>query len=242
MAEEENKILIAGTYNSDLEGGRRTKWVLESFKPDIIVGDTNQLLNSKASTKEMIWAILFDEYEISIDVQEKWKAIQTYKEHLAAYNYATAKRIPYFMIDNDEKLNSRDVSLYAQTELIEELKVCFTPDKIQNHIRRMVEQKFNHHQKNQHGEPYCKKYYQDRFLCKESSLYYADERGENLAREFQSITRKHQDVRIFGFFKGTQVVRPDSIWATQILGRPVHNLRYHLGKKGIEYGQLVDLI
>lgn len=239
---KEPEILITGTYTNDLESGRRMQWLLDKFEPDIIIGETNQLFDEKASTREMIWAILFDECEIPVDVQEKWKAIQTHKEHLAAYSYSTRKRIPYFMVDAPTDPNPREVALYSQTELVEELKVYLELEEIQNHVREMVEKKFNQHQEAQNGDPYCEKYYTDKFMCERHKPAFAEARGKMLALEVQSIMERYKSARIFGFFNGTQIVRPDTIWVTQRSGRPMHNLRYHLGEHGIQYGQLVDLI
>lgn len=239
---KEPEILIAGTFNNDLESGRRMQWLLEEFKPDLIVGEVNQLLDMKASTREMVWAVLFDEYEIPVDVQEKWKAIQTHKEHLAVYDYSTSKKnILYFMLD-DEALNARDVALYAQTDLVEEMKKGSTPEEIREWVRKEVDSKFYKYQEVQNGKPYCKKYYEDRFLCKRGKPFYADDRGEMLAQRFQTIMKDYSGARIFGFFQGTQIVKPNSVWATQALGRPMHNIRHYLGEEGIKYGQLVDLI
>ena len=239
---KKNEILIAGTFNNDLQSGRRMKWLLEEFKPDIIIGETNQLLDAKVLTREMIWAVLFDEYDISVDVQKKWKAIQTHKEHLAVQQYATRNRKLYFMADPHGEISNDEVSLYAQIDLIQELKSELAPEELREHVRQMVERIFDRCQTKQSGNPYCAKFYSDKFMCRRGRVFYADERGVLLAREFEKIMADYKGFKIFGFVDGIHVVNPRSFYATSILGRDFYNLRYHLGEDDIQYGQLVDLI
>lgn len=242
MNEREDKILIAGTFTNDLESGRRMKQLLDRFKPDVIVGETSQLLDMKASTREMVWAVLFDEYEIPSEIHERWKALQTHKEHIAAQNYSTAKRVPYYMIDKTQEVNPRDIEVYAQIALIEELKTNLSPEDIRDFVREMVDRKFYQLQWIQNDNPSSKKYYSTASLLKGGRPFYTDERGSVLAQELQIIMDRHSQAKILGFFDGAQVVKPTSIWATQALERPLHNVRYHVGEDGITYGQLVDLI
>jgi hypothetical protein len=192
--------------------------------------------------REMIWAILFDECEVPMDIQDKWRAIQTHKEHLVAQNYANSKRIPYFMIDSNDDINRMEVAAYAQMQLIKEWQAGLTPENIRNHVRESVERRFSQLEKQQKEVPSCKKYYAENSLCKGNKSVYADGRGEALAKEMQQIIKEYPNSRIFAFFDGTQIVNPNSICAMEPLGRSMHNVRYHLGNSGIKYGMLVDLI
>lgn len=235
-------MLIAGTFNKDLESGRRMKWLLEEFKPDIIIGGLSELSERAISRREIEWARFFDECEIPEDVQEKWRSSQTYKEHLAAENYSHKRRILYFMVDNAIDLTPEQISWFAEVQQLEELKITKNIQAIQQKIRTVVDRQFYDLQEQQQDQPYCKKFYSEKFLCRGRMPLFAEERAEILLGEFRSLIEDFNKARILGFVQGTQIIRPDTIWATQALGRPMHNLRYHLGEQGIQYGQLVDLI
>ncbi|MBA4337074.1 hypothetical protein C0416_04885 [bacterium] len=242
MKEFDEKILIVGTFNEDLESGDRMRQVLANFKPGRIVGGTNQLFDLEASTRELVWAVLFDEREVPQDLQNKWHAIQTHKEHLVAQQYAASKRIPYFMIDADESPKNGEILGYTEEDFVEYMKKNRTTEEIISYMRKTTEEEFDRLKKQQNWTPRCKKYYREDFLCKGEMPNLAEKKAEALSAEFMAVMQRYPDSKIFGFFDGTQIVKPTSIWATRALGRPMQNLRYILGENGIKYGMLVDLI
>lgn len=239
---KESELLIAGTFNKDLESGRRMKWLLDDYKPDIVIGELSELSEKAVSNREMVWAQFFDECEIPEDVQEKWRSSQTYKEHLAAESYSNQHRILYFMIDNAINMTIEQMRWLAQAPELEAMQHEETIRGIQEKIRNDVDYQFDRLQGTQQDNPFCKKFYSEKFLCRGRIPIFAEERAEMLAKEFQLIMENFKETRILAFVQGTQIVRPDAVWATQILGRPMHNLRHRLGEEGIQYGQLVDLI
>ena len=242
MERFDEKILVAGMFNGDLESGKRMRQVLEKFSPDIIVGETNQLLDLKASTRELVWAVLFDECDVPQDIQEKWHAIQKHKEHLAAQNYATSKRVPYFMVDADERQSRPDIINYTEEDLIEYMNRELVTEEILDYIRENTEDEFDELKKQQDWHPRCKKYYREDFLCKGDRPNFAEQKAAALSAEFMEVIKRYPNSKIFGFFDGTQIVKPTSIWSNRALGRPMQNLRHYVGESGIQYGMLVDLI
>ena len=221
------KFTVLGTMKTDIEGDKRMQNALETIKPDVLAGNSSQLLAVKASTREMVWSVLFDELDVPLDIQKKWRAIQTHKEHCVAQQYATSRRIPYFMINHEEEdaHYPKAATLYAQQELVEEFRQHENPDQIRSYIAQMVNRKFNKHYEDQILCNNIHYYYSSQYLCKGNAMRYSEEHAFHFLRELNLLADMYKNRKICMFIDGVQIVNPRHSAVLTQLNRPLYNLR-----------------
>lgn len=238
------KLTVLGVMKTDIEGGKRMQNALETIKPDLIAGESSQLLAAKASTREMLWSVLFDELKVPLDIQKKWEAIQTHKEHHIAQQYAASNCIPYFMIDHEEEIApySRTVSLYAQQELVDNLRKQDDPKRVRSYIAKIVNRKFDKHFEDQITCGNINYYYSSHYLCKGNAIRYAEEHAFHFLHELNMLADMYKNMKICMFIDAVHVVNPRHATVLKQLSRPLYNLRYYIGEEYADYHQLVEFL
>lgn len=241
-SERKEQTTVLGVMKTDIQGHQRMRSALETIKPDILVGESSQLLAAKASTREMIWSVLFDEMDVPPVIQEKWKALQTHKEHYTAQQYSSSLRIPYFMVNHeeDDAHYPHAASLYAQQELVEELRNHHNPEHVRSYIADMVNRKFDKLYEDQIERENIHHYYSAHYLCKQHFIRYAEEHAFHFLHELNTVRHMYSGAKICMFIDGLQIVNPHHSVVMRQLNRPFYNLRHYLGEDDATYHQLVE--
>lgn len=240
MSNSEKTQLVA-TNHLDVASPPLILHVLDTVKPDILVGESNELLDLKSEVRDSIWNALFDDLRIDEETQRMFYSFANDKEHLLSKAYAHEHGIPYHMIDLPEETSQQEAEMFA-TKFLVDLFRELPPAKAVEKVREYVRGRFfsNYAAQNEYPEQSGYGGYDIEKQIEHSSSDMVAVRDPHMAKELSGIMDENPDKRILGFFGLIHLVDPYTPKALQLFNDPLHNFRYHLRGKEVKFTKLID--
>ena len=227
----EKETQIIGTFHMDLASPQIMQKILDEVKPDILVGESNELLDLKSEIRDMVWMTLFDQLDIDEETQRMFYAMEPDKEHTISKQYAHRNKIDYYMLDIPEELDHGIASTFARKSIVKTLKESPEEEAI-SMIKSLIRQNYARHLKAQDNNPPCVRLYNTDDILNSTSPQWVAERDPHMAKELIKIMDENPDKSILGFFGLIHIVDRG----------PFKNMRYHLRDKNVKFSKLIDWV
>ncbi len=233
---------IIGTFHMDLASPEIMEKVLDKVKPDILVGEANEALDLKTKVRDMIWATVFDRFDIDEELQRKFYALENDKEHSISRAYAYRNRIPYYLIDAPEESNHAEVTAFARRPLAESFANDFTAKQGKKEVIDYIKRNFARHFEAQDKNPPCARLYDIETSLKPTFPQLVEDRDQPMAQELIRIMNDNPGKSILGFFGLIHGIDPFLPKATELFGGPFENMRFHLRDRNVKFSKLIDWV
>jgi hypothetical protein len=235
------KTQLVGTNHVDLAAPQLITQVLDKIEPDILVGESNELLDLKTEVRDSIWNALFNDLKVDKETRQMFYSIADDKEHYLSREYARENGIPYYMIDLPEEKSQHEAEMYANkffVDLLRELPPKVAVEKVREYIRN----RFLAHYAAQNEYPEESGYagYEVEKHIKHSSPKLVAIRDSHMAQELSKIMHENPNEKILGFFGLIHIVDPYTPRALQLFNEPLQNMRYHLRDVSAGFTKLID--
>lgn len=234
-------LTLIGTFHMELAGEELINKALQQLNPDLLVAESNEFLDIKATRRQDLWSGLFDYLAISPELRKKFFACQPYKEHLLSKLYAQEKKIPLVMVDLPEEIDDLFVEAYSEKDLVKSYREDLDLNTARQFVIERIEREYEWHFLAQ-GPQLPNPVFYDGSRITPCSIDHVGEREVYMAQQIKEVLIKHSDKRICGFFGMLHLVDPNSRRIIDLFERNFKNLRHYLGEENITYTNLVDFV
>jgi len=215
--------------------------ILEQVTPDILIGESNEVLDMKSEVRDMVWSTLFDVLELDEETRAMFYATENDKEHVASKLYSTQKSVPYYMLDLPEERDIFEIQAYARKKMAERF-ASLPPEQARMALTEFIRQNYARHLEAQDGSPPCARLYDIENSLNPKLAAMLKVRDPHMAKEIIKIMDENPDRSILGFFGVGHVADPFCHQAQEIFDGPFENLRYHLRDRDIKFSKLIDWV
>ncbi|MEK6969159.1 MAG: hypothetical protein AABW48_01900 [Nanoarchaeota archaeon] len=234
-------VTLIGTFHMELAGEELINKALQQLNPDLLVAESNDALDIKATRRQDLWSGLFDYLAISPELRKKFFACQPYKEHLLSKSYAREKKIPLIIVDLPEEIDDLFVEAYSGKDLVKSYREDLDLKTARQFVIESIEREYERHFLAQ-GPQLPNPIFYDGSRITSRSIDHVGERDVYMAQQIKEVLIKHSGKRICGFFGMLHLVDPNSKRITDLFEGKFKNLRYYLGEENITYASLIDFV